>query len=61
MTLELFSLPFNVHVMIPVGSYWFLNLASMSLHHHPIWHVMKRLANKGGRADPESKAMDTYA
>ena len=31
MTLLPFSLLFNVQVMVPVGSYWFLNLASMSV------------------------------
>ena len=50
-TLQPFSLLFNVQVMIPVGSWVFqpcLGICRQVLpqHQHPLWHVGKRLGNK---------------
>ena len=69
-TLQPFSLPFNVQVMISVGFYMILNLASMSvdgcylyttIHYGMLWRDWGiRSVPKGCRPDPESKAIDTY-
>ena len=71
MTLQPFSLLFNAQVMIPVGSYWFLNLASASVDGYYLYIITHygmlqrdmgiRPEPRGGRSDPESKAIDTYA
>ena len=70
-TLWPFSLPFNVQVLIPVGSYGFVNLTSPSvdgcylyiiIHYGMLqrdWGI--RSVPRGGRPDPESfKVIDTY-
>ena len=71
MTLWPYSLPFNVQVMIPVRSYWFLNLAFTSVDGYYLCIIIHygmlqrdwgiRLECRGSRPDPEPKAVDTYA
>ena len=66
-----FSLLLNVHFIFPVRSYWFFNLASVSIDGGCLYIIIYygmpqrewgiRSVCRGGRPDPESfKATDTY-
>ena len=56
--------------MVPVGSYWFLNIASVFVDGYYLYIIIHyeisqrgwgiRSVPMGGRPDPKSKAIDTY-
>ena len=70
MTLQPFGLLFNAQVIIPVGYYWFLNLASASVDGCYLYIIIQygmsqrdwaiRPVPRVGRPYLESKAVDTY-